>query len=327
MGTYGFLRFALPLFPEATRYFTPLFSWLAIIGILYGALVSMVQPDLKKLVAYSSVSHLGFVMLGIFALTIQGMEGGILQMVNHGLSTGALFLIVGMIYERRHTRMIEDFGGLARVIPVFTAFFLIVTLSSIGLPGLNGFVGEFLILLGTFRVHRLYAVLATAGVVLAAVYMLWMFQRVMFGSVTHDENRRLRDLTAREIAVLLPVLLVIVWIGVYPRPFLAVTEASVKQLLAQVHVGYRVDDKGADSAPLRAAERGSREWSAERLAPRSGQWTIDDGRSSASVASHEGTESREPRAGMPAQGQGHPQGTRGAGEALIADRTGARHAE
>jgi NADH-quinone oxidoreductase subunit M len=317
MGTYGFLRFALPLFPDATRYFTPLFSWLAIIGILYGALVSMVQPDLKKLVAYSSVSHLGFVMLGIFALTIQGVEGGILQMINHGLSTGALFLIVGMIYERRHTRMIEDFGGLARIIPIFTAFFLIVTLSSIGLPGLNGFVGEFLILLGTFRVHRLYAVLATAGVVLAAVYMLWMFQRVMFGSVTHDENRRLRDLTAREIAVLVPVLLVIVWIGVYPRPFLAVTEASVKQLLAQVHVGYRVEDGRAES----------RERSAERLAPRSGQWTIDDGRSSASAASHKGAERREPRAGMPAGEQGHPQGTRGAGERLIADRTGARHAE
>ena len=241
MGTYGFLRFALPLFPEATRYFTPLFSWLAIIGILYGALVSMVQPDLKKLVAYSSVSHLGFVMLGIFALTIQGVEGGILQMINHGLSTGALFLIVGMLYERRHTRMIEDFGGLARIIPVFSACFLIVTLSSIGLPGLNGFVGEFLILVGTFRVNILYAVLATAGVILAAVYMLWMFQRVMFGTVTHDENRRLRDLTPREIVVLVPVLLAIIWIGIYPRPFLVVTEASVKQLLAQVHIRYRAE--------------------------------------------------------------------------------------
>jgi NADH-quinone oxidoreductase subunit M len=244
MGTYGFLRFALPLFPEATRFFTPLFSWLAIIGILYGALVSMVQPDLKKLVAYSSVSHLGFVMLGIFALTIQGVEGGILQMINHGLSTGALFLIVGMIYERRHTRLIEDFGGLARVIPVCTAFFLIVTLSSIGLPGLNGFVGEFLILVGTFRVNRLYAVLATAGVILAAVYMLWMFQRMMFGGVTRDENRRLSDLTPREVAVLVPVLLCIIWIGIYPRPFLAVTEASVKQLLAQVHIRYRAEVPG-----------------------------------------------------------------------------------
>jgi NADH-quinone oxidoreductase subunit M len=255
MGTYGFLRFALPLFPEATRYFTPLFSWLAIIGILYGALVSMVQPDLKKLVAYSSVSHLGFVMLGIFALTIQAVEGAILQMINHGLSTGALFLIVGMIYERRHTRMIEDFGGLARVIPVFTAFFMIVTLSSIGLPGLNGFVGEFLILVGTFRVNLLYAVLATSGVILAAVYMLWMFQRVMFGTVTRDENRRLADLTPREIACLVPVVLLIVWIGIYPRPFLVPMEASVKQLLAQVHIRYRADGRGAESREPRAGSR------------------------------------------------------------------------
>ena len=289
MGTYGFLRFALPLFPEATRYFTPLFAWLAIIGILYGALVSMVQPDLKKLVAYSSVSHLGFVMLGIFALTTQGMEGGILQMINHGLSTGALFLIVGMIYERRHTRMIEDFGGLARVIPIFTACFLIVTLSSIGLPGLNGFVGEFLILVGTFRVHRLYAVLATAGVILAAVYMLWMFQRVMFGTVTRDENRRLCDLTPREIVVLVPVLLAIIWIGIYPRPFLTVTEASVRQLLTQVHVRYRAEDRRADSAPLRAAERGSRE--------------------------------------LRAEGQRHPGSTPGAEKTLIAERTETDHAE
>jgi NADH-quinone oxidoreductase subunit M len=235
MGTYGFLRFALPLFPDATRYFTPLISWLAIIGILYGALVSMVQPDLKKLVAYSSVSHLGFVMLGIFALTAQGVAGAILQMINHGLSTGALFLLVGMLYERRHTRMIEDFGGLARLVPVFTATFMLVTLSSIGLPGLNGFVGEFLILVGTFRVSVLYAVLGTAGIILAAVYMLWMFQRVMFGPVTQDANRSLTDLTPREVAVLVPILVLIVWIGIYPQPFLRTTEASVKQLLAQTH--------------------------------------------------------------------------------------------
>ena len=234
MGTYGFLRFALPLFPDATRYFTPLVSWLAIVGILYGALVSMVQPDLKKLVAYSSVSHLGFVMLGIFALTVQGVEGAILQMINHGLSTGALFLLVGMLYERRHTRMIQDFGGLARIVPIFTAAFLIVTLSSIGLPGLNGFVGEFLILVGTFRVNVLYAALATAGIILAAVYMLWMFQRVMFGPVTQEANRGLVDLTAREMAVLAPVLALIVLIGIYPQPFLRTTEASVAQLLARV---------------------------------------------------------------------------------------------
>jgi NADH-quinone oxidoreductase subunit M len=249
MGTYGFLRFALPLFPEATRFFTPLFSWLAIIGILYGALVSMVQPDLKKLVAYSSVSHLGFVMLGIFALTSQGLEGGILQMINHGLSTGALFLLVGMIYERRHTRLIEEFGGLARVIPAFTAFFMIVTLSSIGLPGLNGFVGEFLILVGTFRVNVLYAVLATAGIILAAVYMLWMFQRVMFGRLTKEENRSLLDLTTREIVCLVPVVLGILWIGIYPGPLLRTTEASVKQLMAQVHAGSRAEEKAIGRQP------------------------------------------------------------------------------
>jgi NADH-quinone oxidoreductase subunit M len=250
MGTYGFLRFALPLFPEATRFFTPLFSWLAIIGILYGALVSMVQPDLKKLVAYSSVSHLGFVMLGIFALTSQGLEGGILQMINHGLSTGALFLLVGMIYERRHTRLIAEFGGLARVIPAFTAFFMIVTLSSIGLPGLNGFVGEFLILVGTFRVNVLYAVLATAGIILAAVYMLWMFQRVMFGTLTKEENRKLLDLTPREIACLVPVILGIIWIGIYPGPLLRTTEASVKQLMTQIHAGQQAEEKAIGRAPL-----------------------------------------------------------------------------
>jgi NADH-quinone oxidoreductase subunit M len=186
------------------------------------------------------VSHLGFVMLGIFALTSQGLQGGILQMINHGLSTGALFLLVGMIYERRHTRLIEEFGGLARAIPVFAAFFMIVTLSSIGLPGLNGFVGEFLILVGTFRVNVLYAVLGTAGIILAAVYMLWMFQRVMFGAVTKEANRDLLDLTPREIACLVPVILAIIWIGIYPQPLLRTTEASVKQLMAQVQAGKAI---------------------------------------------------------------------------------------
>jgi NADH-quinone oxidoreductase subunit M len=221
----------------------------------------MVQPDLKKLVAYSSVTHLGFVMLGIFALTTQGVAGAILQMVNHGLSTGALFLLVGMLYERRHTRMIRDFGGLARIIPVFTAVFLIVTLSSIGLPGLNGFVGEFLILVGTFRVNVLYAVLGTAGIILAAVYMLWMFQRVMFGPVTQDANRGLTDLAPREMAVLVPVLVLIVWIGVYPQPFLRTTDASVKQLLARVHLKREVR---AESREPSAECRESRVESSER---------------------------------------------------------------
>ena len=236
MGTYGFLRFNLPLFPEATLQFVPLISILAIIGIIYGAMVCIVQKDLKRLIAFSSVSHLGFVMLGIFALNIQGLEGGILQMLNHGFSTGALFLLVGMIYERRHTRMIEEFGGLSKVMPIYATFFMIVTLSSIGLPGLNGFVGEFLILLGTFKSHMVYAVLAALGVILAAVYMLWMFQRVMFGEVTKDENKKLNDLSLREIIVLLPLIFFIIQIGVYPKPFLSRMDASVKHLISQVEL-------------------------------------------------------------------------------------------
>ena len=189
MGTYGFLRYCLPLFPAASVAFTPLVFLLSVIGILYGAWVSTVQPDMKKLIAYSSVSHLGFVMLGLFTLNPQGLEGGILQMVNHGLSTGAMFLLVGMIYERRHSRLIADFGGLWAVIPVFSAILLFVVLSSIGLPGLNGFVGEFLILVGAFQASRLAAVCATAGIIFAAVYLLWMYQRVAFGELAHAELR------------------------------------------------------------------------------------------------------------------------------------------
>jgi NADH-quinone oxidoreductase subunit M len=234
MGTYGFLRFCLPLFPDASLDFGPLVYALAVIGIVYGALVSTVQPDLKKLVAYSSVSHLGFVMLGLFTLTPQGLVGGIVQMVNHGLSTGALFLMVGMIYERRHTRLIAEFGGLWGVIPGFSALFLIVCLSSLGLPGLNGFVGEFLILVGAFSVNGWLAAAATTGIIFAAVYLLWMYQRVAFGEIRHEANRRLADLSAREWAVLAPVLLFIVWIGVYPTPFTSRTEASVQALIAQV---------------------------------------------------------------------------------------------
>jgi NADH-quinone oxidoreductase subunit M len=234
MGTYGFLRFCLPLFPDASIAYAPLVFALAVIGIIYGAWVSTVQPDLKKLVAYSSVSHLGFVMLGIFALNQQGVVGGVLQMINHGLSTGALFLMVGMIYERRHTRLIRDFGGLWAIMPAFCTLFLIVCLSSLGLPGLNGFVGEFLILVGTFQVSRTAGTLATLGIIFAAVYMLWMYQRVAFGAVTHDENRTLRDLSLREWVVVLPLVLLIVWIGVYPAAFTGKTEATVEALLAQV---------------------------------------------------------------------------------------------
>ncbi|MCF6157001.1 MAG: NADH-quinone oxidoreductase subunit M [wastewater metagenome] len=234
MGTYGFIRFCLPLFPEVSYAFIPVISWMAIVGIIYGALVALVQDDLKKLVAYSSVSHLGFVMLGIFAFNIQGIEGSITQMVNHGLSTGALFLIVGMLYERRHTRMIADFGGLTKRIPVFAIFFMIVTLSSIGLPGLNGFVGEFLILVGTFKSRILYASIATSGIVLAAVYMLWMFQRVMFNEITHEENKMLKDISKRELVILIPIVFLIFWIGIYPNSLLRKMDTSVNHLLMQI---------------------------------------------------------------------------------------------
>jgi NADH-quinone oxidoreductase subunit M len=231
-GDDGFLL-RLPLFPQATLTFAPWMFALAVIGILYGAWVSTVQADMKKLVAYSSVSHLGFVVLGLFTLNPQGMVGAIIQMVNHGLSTGALFLIVGMLYERRHTRLIAEYGGLWKVVPALSALFLIVTFSSICLPGLNGFVGEFLILVGAFQVHRPAAVLATTGIIFA-VYLLWMYQRVIFGEVTHDENRRLPDLSLREWVILVPVLVFIVWIGVYPVAFTGKTEASVQALITQV---------------------------------------------------------------------------------------------
>jgi NADH-quinone oxidoreductase subunit M len=234
MGTYGFLRFCLPLFPHASLTFGPSIVALALIGIVYGAWVCTVQADIKKLVAYSSVSHLGFVMLGLFVLNAQGLVGGIIQMVNHGLSTGALFLLVGMIYERRHTRLIEEFGGLWTVMPAWSAVLLVVSLSSLGLPGLNGFVGEFLILLGAFQWSWPVAALATTGIIFAAVYLLWMCQRVLFGEVRREANRALPDLTLREWAVLAPVLVLIVWIGVYPVAFTGLTEASVQALLAQV---------------------------------------------------------------------------------------------
>ena len=234
MGTYGFLRFNLPLFPAAAAYFMPVVAGLAIVGIVYGAFMCLVQKDLKKLIAFSSVSHLGFVMLGIFTLNLQGVQGSLIQMINHGLSTGALFLLVGMLYERRHTRMIADFGGLAKPLPVFATCFMIATLASIGLPGLNGFVGEFLILLGAFKTNPLWAVFGATGIVLGAWYMLWMYQRVMFGEVVHEVNRKLHDLVPREVGLLVPVLVVMVWIGVYPSTFLHKTEASVAALLSRV---------------------------------------------------------------------------------------------
>ncbi len=241
MGTYGYIRFAIPLFPDATQQFTPLFATLAVIGIIYGALVAMMQDDVKKLVAYSSVSHLGFVMLGIFAMNLQGLSGGMLQMINHGISTGALFLIVGFIYERRHTRLIAEFGGISKKMPIFATIFLIITFSSIGLPGTNGFVGEFLILMGAFESElRWYAILGTTGVILAAVYMLWMFQRVMFGKITNPENEKLTDLTTREIVLMVPLLVFVFWIGFYPNTFFEKMNPSLENLIQQVKAKQQV---------------------------------------------------------------------------------------
>lgn len=239
MGTYGLVRFNLPLFPQSAVQYAPIISALAVIGIIYGALVAMVQPDMKKLVAYSSVSHLGFVVLGIFAFNAEALQGAVIQMVNHGLSTGALFLLVGAIYERTHRRDIAYYGGIARIVPLYSTILMIVSLSSIGLPGLNGFIGEFLILLGAFKSEVLgswwYVVFAATGVIFAAVYLLWMYQRVVFGEVKNPAlKEQLTDLNQREMIVLIPILIFIVWIGVYPSTFLHMTQSSVDSLLNQI---------------------------------------------------------------------------------------------
>ena len=234
LGTYGFLRFAMPLFPDAAMAAAPIITALAVIGIIYGAVVAMMQSDIKKLVAYSSVSHLGFVMLGLFALNMQGLQGGIYQMLNHGLSTGALFLLVGMIYDRRHTRLISEFGGLWKQLPIFSAILMVVMLSSVGLPGLNGFIGEFLILLGSFSVTPLWTAAAATGVILGAIYMLWMYRRVIFGPLVNAANEKLADLNAREIGLLAPILFLIVLMGVYPVPFLQRIAPSVELSLKRI---------------------------------------------------------------------------------------------
>jgi NADH-quinone oxidoreductase subunit M len=233
MGTYGLLRFNLGLFPEMAHAFAPAIIILAIIGIIYGALVAMVQPDVKRLVAYSSVSHMGFVVLGLFSFTELGMQGALYQMLNHGVSTGALFLFVGFIYERRHTRMISEFGGLATPMPWFSTLFVIASLSSVGLPFLNGFVGEFLIMIGMWTSQAvkwsfIATMLAGTGVIWAAVYMLWMLQRVVFGKITNPENAKLKDLNAREVGLLIPLLFLMLFMGVYPRVFLDRSKASVE---------------------------------------------------------------------------------------------------
>ncbi len=248
MGTYGFVRFALPLFPRAAVNFTGLFLTLAVIGILYGGLVALRQRDFKRLVAYSSIAHLGFVMLGIFALTPQGLSGAILQMVNHGLSTGALFLLVGMLYDRRHTRMLDDFGGIWAVMPVYGAFLLITIFSSAGVPGLNGFVGEFTILVGTFWKHRIAAILAALGVIVAAWYLLHAFREIMQGPITRPENRNLTDLTKREIAILVPIVIMYLVIGLYPNLFLDRINPSVIETHRYViqHAAPPIDVTGVE---------------------------------------------------------------------------------
>jgi len=234
MGTYGMLRFCLPLFPHASREFAPIIIVLAMIGIVYGALVAMIQPDMKKLVAYSSVAHLGFCVLGIFVFNTYGMEGSIYQMFSHGVSTGGLFILVGLLYERRHTRLIRDFGGLATSLPVYSTFFLIVTLSSLGLPMLNGFVGEFLIIVGSYHSRVLYAAIAAVGVVLAAVYLLWMYQRVFYGEITSDKNRNLPDCNPREKLILTTLVIVILAMGVYPQPFLRRMDSAVAAVMQRM---------------------------------------------------------------------------------------------
>jgi NADH-quinone oxidoreductase subunit M len=238
MGTYGFIRFSLPILPEASRAFVPLMVALSIVGIVYGALLALAQTDWKRLVAYSSVSHMAMVTLGIFALTPVGLTGSIVQQINHGITTGALFLIVGIVYERRHTREIAEYGGLSKVMPVFAAVFLVMTMASIGLPSLNGFIGEVLILLGVFVVNKTWAAIAASGIVLGAAYMLWLYQRTMFGRVDNPANRSLRDLNGRELAMFLPLIALAVWIGLYPSPLLRRLETSVARVVVRVNAAY-----------------------------------------------------------------------------------------
>ncbi len=242
MGTYGFVRFSLTLFPEASKTFLPLMIVLALISIVYGALVSLMQKDMKKLIAYSSVSHMGFVMLGLFAFTPMAIKGAVIQMINHGISTGALFLIVGIIYERRHTRLISEFGGLSSRMPVYAAVFLIITMSSIGLPGLNGFIGEFMILMGVFSVNWVWAAIAATGIILGAGYMLWLYQRVMFGKNENPANQNLKDLNLREIFIFIPLIVMAFWIGIYPKPFLNILDKPVEKVVRIVNPDYFVNE-------------------------------------------------------------------------------------
>jgi NADH-quinone oxidoreductase subunit M len=253
MGTYGFLRFSLPILPDASRHFVPMMVVLSIIGIVYGSLVALAQKDWKRLVAYSSVAHMAMVMLGMFALNPVGITGAIIQQLNHGISTGALFLLVGVVYERRHTREISEYGGLSKVMPVYAAIFLVMTMSSIGLPTLNGFIGEFLILQGVFVASKVWAAFAASGVVLGAAYMLYLYQRTMFGKVENPKNERLLDINNREFATFAPLLILAVWMGIYPAPFLRRLESSVQQIVLRVSPQYAA--KYAECNPTPTPER------------------------------------------------------------------------
>ncbi|MFK7921429.1 MAG: NuoM family protein [Bacteroidia bacterium] len=263
MGTYGLIRYCLMLFPQASLDAAPIMAALAVIGIIYGAMAAMVQTDVKKLVAYSSVSHLGFIVLGIFAFTEEGLSGAVMQMVNHGIATGGLFLLVGMIYDRRHTRAIKDFQGVAKVMPKFTFLFMITMMASVGLPGLNGFVGEFLILMGSFKssmISGVFAVLAATGVVIAAVYLLWMFRRVMFGELDKEENRQLVDLNGREVAVMMPLIILMFWMGLYATPFLKQIGFSSDKVVEAFESGEALNRQASSDADAIEVAFGVDEW-------------------------------------------------------------------
>jgi NADH-quinone oxidoreductase subunit M len=254
MGTYAFLRFSLPLLPVASVIWAPYLMYLSLLAIIYGALVAMMQKDMKKLIAYSSVSHMGFVTAGIFALTHAGVAGSIVQMLNHGLSTGALFLIVGLLYERRHTKQIADFGGISQTMPIYALFFLIATLSSIGMPGLNGFIGEFTILVGIFQVSKVWAAIAALGIILGAAYMLWLYQRVMFGPCDKPENQALQDLDGREILTLVPLVILMFWIGLYPKPTFEAINPTTERIVRQVREADEDLYRGYTSSQSRSGE-------------------------------------------------------------------------
>jgi NADH-quinone oxidoreductase subunit M len=258
LGAYGFLRLALPLFPDAVAKFVPFLAVLCIIGIIYGALMALIQKDIKSLVAYSSVSHMGLIMLAVFALNVEGLQGAIYQMLSHGLSTGALFLCVGVLYERAHTRLIKDYGGVSKQMPVFSAFFLIALLSSVGLPGLNGFVGEVLCLFGIFKTNTVWAILGITTIILAAGYLLWMFQRVMQGPITNKKILSFKDLSLREIMVFVPIVILMFWMGLYPGTFLRKMDASVQHLINQIKNRETYFSQASDDQYILGVRTGSR---------------------------------------------------------------------